>query len=47
MQNEINGLLVTIKYQVIDFKYVDLILLGIELAVDPPPPRRNFVHYDF
>ena len=22
-------------------------LLGLELAIDPPPPRGNFVHYDF
>ena len=21
--------------------------LGLELAIDPPPPRGNFVHYDF
>ena len=20
---------------------------GLELAIDPPPPRGNFVHYDF
>ena len=24
-----------------------LSLLGLELAIDPPPPRANFVHYDF
>ena len=22
-------------------------LVGLELAIDPPPPRGNFVHYDF
>ena len=22
-------------------------LIGLELAIDPPPPRGNFVHYDF
>ena len=21
--------------------------VGLELAIDPPPPRGNFVHYDF
>ena len=21
--------------------------IGLELAIDPPPPRGNFVHYDF
>ena len=23
------------------------VLIGLELAIDPPPPRGNFVHYDF
>ena len=22
-------------------------IIGLELAIDPPPPRGNFVHYDF
>ena len=26
--------------------YISLVL-GLELAIDPPPPRGNFVHYDF
>ena len=26
--------------------FFDLLLLGLELAIDPPPPRGNFVHYD-
>ena len=25
----------------------DKIKVGLELAIDPPPPRGNFVHYDF
>ena len=25
----------------------NLRLLGLELAIDPPTPRVNFVHYDF
>ena len=24
-----------------------LLLIGLELAIDPPPPRGKFVHYDF
>ena len=24
-----------------------LLAIGLELAIDPPPPRGNFVHYDF
>ena len=24
-----------------------ILLVGLELAIDPPPPRGNFVHYDF
>ena len=27
--------------------YAFFILLGLEPAIDPPPPRGNFVHYDF
>ena len=32
--------------------FLDLLLsfstdTGIEPAIDPPPPRKNFVHYDF
>ena len=23
------------------------VIIGLELAIDPPPPRGNFVHYDF
>ena len=22
-------------------------IIGLELAIDPPPPRGNYVHYDF
>ena len=27
--------------------YCRILPLGLELAIDPPPPRVNFVHYDF
>ena len=30
------------SHKVLDFKPI-----GLELAIDPPPPRGNFVHYDF
>ena len=28
-------------------RHHDPVLLGLELAIDPLPPRGNFVHYDF
>ena len=28
-------------------KNVKCNVLGLALAIDPSPPRRNFVHYDF
>ena len=34
-------------YNIIGHTWADQLLLGLELAIDPPPPRGNFVHYDF
>ena len=31
----------------IQSKQVDKVPLGLELVIDPLPPRGNFVHYDF
>ena len=28
-------------------KISTLLVIGLELAIDPPPPWVNFVHYDF
>ena len=28
-------------------KKVPVDFIGLELAIDPPSPRRNFVHYNF
>ena len=25
----------------------ECVIIGIEMAIDPPPPKGNFVHYDF
>ena len=39
--------------QLLEHGYVNLspidasIIISLELAIDPPPPRGNFVHYDF
>ena len=36
-----------IEKLVLENEYKINVLLGLELAIDPLPPRGNFVHYDF